>query len=639
MSSIENITEKELLKYLEEEDLLILHKLKLYYDNIYYNSGDSGIEDWRYDLIKDKLKERDPEYVPPIGAKIREDDNSVMLPFYLGSADKFTPEEKSGIMRWVMNNPSDKYVISDKLDGVSGLFGNINGVYKLFTRGNGIEGSDISHVVPYIKGIPKELKNNVWVRGELIIRKELFESKYRNKNVNGKVYKCGRNMVSGILNAKTARSALHDLHFVTYEIVEDNPEVILNQMKELKRLGFEVVKYGLVNKLSVEILKKLHIKFKKESKYEIDGIIVSRNTKYDRYTKDNPDYMFAFKMRMDKDVYRTIVKDVEWNVSKWGKIIPVVVFEPVDIKDATLERVSANNAKYIEDNKIGPDSVIEVTRSKEVIPYIVRVIKSTGSKFPDMDYKWDDNRVHIIATGDEVFKTSCIKKLADFFKKMNIDYVAEATVKKLYESGFDNLLKILSATPKDFMLVPTIKEKSAIKIYNNLKKGFTDVDVAHMIGASGVLGEGIGLRKTKELLRVYPNIISDSEIKSRKELYEKVLSIEGFADITALNVVKHINIAKNLLDKLKPFVTFKKKEEFKNRNLEDMKIVMTGFRDKELEKEIIKRGGKIATTVSKKTSMLIVKELSHKLTGKSQKAKDLGIPIIEKEKFRNKFLK
>ena len=639
MSDIEELEEKYLIEYLQTEELLKLHNLKLGYDNVYYNTGDNAIEDWRYDLLKDILKERDPDYVPPIGVKIREGDNSAVLPFYLGSADKYTPSEETGIMRWVGNNPSEKYVISDKLDGVSGLFGSIDGVGKLFTRGDGVEGSDISHIIPYIKGIPKELKENVWVRGELIIRKEVFEKKYRDKTVNGKKYKAGRNMVSGILNAKTARIALHDLHFVTYEIVEDNPEVILDQLRKLKEIGFEVVRYAIDEKITLKMLERTHIKFKGESKYEIDGIIISRNTKYDRYTQGNPDYMFAFKMRMDKDVHRTIVKRVDWNVSKWGKIIPVVVFNPVDIKDATLERVSANNAKYIKENKIGPGTVIDVTRSKEVIPYIVNVVSSTGEQFPTIEYKWDDNKVHIIATGEGISKESCIKKLSDFFKKMNIDYVAEATVKKLYEAGFDNLMKIIKATPEELMKVPTIKSKSANKICNNIAKGLSGIDIAHTIGAAGVFGEGIGLRRTKELFQAYPTILSDSKSKSKVDIYEKILTVEGFANITAKNVANRIVLARKFIDTLEPFVTFKKKEEFSNKNLTDMKIVMTGFRDKELEQEITKRGGKLTTGVSKKTTMLVVKQMSQTPTGKAKKAKELKIPIMTKEDFQKKYIK
>lgn len=641
MNDIKSLNTKKFKKYIETEDLLILHDIKLYNDDIYYNSGKTELSDVQYDMLKDIIQKRDPDYIPPIGAKIRDKTKSVILPFHLGSANKFTPNEKEGVIKWIQNNPSPEYVISDKLDGVSALFSIKNNIFKLYTRGDGNIGKDISHIIPFIKNIPKKIKisNNkkeLFIRGELIISKEIFQTKYRNKQIDGKIYKSARNMVSGIINSKKAKASLQDLEFISYEIVEDNPVPILYQLKILKSYNFQVVKYNIVEIFTIENLKKIICNFKLESSYEIDGIIITRNTSYDRSIIGNPDYMFAFKIRLEEDIYSTIVKHIEWNVSKWSKLIPVVVFEPVNLPDFTMERVSANNAKYIEDNKLGPGSIIKVVRSKEVIPYIVEIVKSTKPQFPDIPFNWDKKHVHIITSGNDMYKQICIKKLSSFFSKMNIEYVSEATIKKLYNAGYDNLFKILNMTTDELMTIPTIKQKSAERIYTNIKNGFLNIEIPYIIGVSGIMGPNIGKKRVEELFINYPNILEDINIFPKNILISNISLINGFSDIIATQIVDNIHLAKKFIDKLKKYATFKEKI-ITDQIFLGMKIVFTGFRNKNLETQIQNKGGKVLTCISKNTSILIVKQKDVILTGKPKKAQELGVQIMTLDEFNNKY--
>ena len=119
---ISNYSDSELEKYLKIEDINLLHKIKLYLDDKYYNTGDStGLNDFQYDLLKETLQKRDPLYIPPIGAKIRTSDNRVELPFWLGSMNKLKPEDVSDFNKWLSKNESKEYIIEDKLDGISCL--------------------------------------------------------------------------------------------------------------------------------------------------------------------------------------------------------------------------------------------------------------------------------------------------------------------------------------------------------------------------------------------------------------------------------------------------------------------------------------------------------------------------------------
>src|SRR3990167_6943042 len=163
-----DMTLKELQDYFRTEELSTLYKLKSEMDDRYHNTGDAIIGDWGYDLLVNTLKERNPSYVPPVGAKIREAENRVKLPFWLGSADKITPTDQKELVRWVMVNPSGSFVVSDKLDGVSCLLVCKDGRVKLYTRGDGTIGADISYLTKYFGTIPDLTGKTINVRGELI---------------------------------------------------------------------------------------------------------------------------------------------------------------------------------------------------------------------------------------------------------------------------------------------------------------------------------------------------------------------------------------------------------------------------------------------------------------------------------------
>ena len=204
LNILNKMSENQLKKCLSEKDTGDLVIMKNYLDDIYYNSFDetSPLDDFRYDILKDILTERDSTVSNIVGSKIRDDDNRVKLPYYLGSIDKIKFKEDAKLNNWIRKNNCDNYIFQSKLDGCSCLLVLQEGILKIYTRGDGILGADISHLLKYINGIPyKNLKGNIAVRGELIIKKAVFRDKYSCESSNP------RNMVSGLLNAKTFREA------------------------------------------------------------------------------------------------------------------------------------------------------------------------------------------------------------------------------------------------------------------------------------------------------------------------------------------------------------------------------------------------------------------------------------------------
>jgi DNA ligase (NAD+) len=622
MEKLRSMSLADLKKYFLAEDLNTLHELKLELDDLYYNTEHTGMADERYDLLKDTLIQRDAKYVPPVGAKIRTDDKDIDLPYFLGSADKITPEEPDKFRKWNSKNHASEYVISDKLDGVSCLLFDKDGKRTLCTRGDGYIGKDISYLAPFIELPP--IQSDIAVRGELIISKSDFQKFSEN-------YENSRSMIISFMRVKTARPGMKKIRFVTYEIMGSILPKISEQFEELGKRQFRVVKYQTipVEKYSIKFLEKFLVNRKEKSHYDIDGIIVQPNLPYERCDEGLPPYMFAFKMRFEESVFTTTVKEIEWNVSRWGQLKPVVLVEPVKTGEITINRVTAHHANYVLENKLGPGAIIRVTRSKEVIPYIVSIEKSAEeAQLPDVEYEWDKNHVNIVlSTKDD--SDMCIKRIATFFEKIGAKHVAEQTIRRLYDYGLNTLIKILEASPETLRLVDRFQERSADRIYTSMHSSLEKTSLPIMLGASGIFGFGIGRKRLQQLFADFPDLLDTKETDA--EILRRILKIDGFSDIIAEKILENRNLAILFRNKMGEFSKMTDTEPQSN-VLAGKKFVFSGFRDAELENRITKNGGQSTGSVSKNTSAVIVKQKGA-ITGKLEKAQELKIPILTRDEF------
>jgi len=632
ISKIAKYSDLEFEKFLKNEDIKLLHSLKLYLDDIYYNTGENTeISDHQYDLLKEILQERDPKYIPPVGVKIRKDDNKVLLKYWMGSMNKLKPENTNEMARWLLKNKSENYIIEDKLDGISCLLIKENNKINLYTRGDGIIGTDITHILPFIKNIPKTIDNDIVIRGELIMNKEIFYKNY------SKMFANPRNMVSGIINAKTKKLGLDNIEFISYELINNyNTESPENQLLKLKKMQFKIVNYSIVDidEINVSNLIEKTILSKEYSEFEIDGIIVQPNIKYKRNTSGNPDYAFAFKFMLDTNIIDAEVEEVEWNISKRGFLKPRIRIKPVNLNGVKIEYTSGFNARFVYNNKIGKGTVIQLTRSGDVIPHIVKIIHHTIAEMPKVPYKWNKNNVDIII--NEKNNMICIKIITDLFHKLKIKHVGESTIEKIYNHGFDNFIKIISASKKDFEKIEGFGNRLAERTYDNIHNSLKDIPITLILGSSGVFGENIGIRRVELLFNEYPNILEIWRKKSKKELFEMINSINGFSDSTTNKIIENLKWAEKFIYLTQKYVSFK---ENKPVVLNNLIYVFSGFRDSDLENQIIKKGGKVSTSISKNTSFLIIKNLDEKniKTSKYLKAIELGIPIITKDDFIKSF--
>ena len=341
-------------------------------------------------------------------------------------------------------------------------------------------------------------------------------------------------------------------------------------------------------------------------------------------------------MRLADNLISAKVVGVQWNVSKWGVLKPRVEIEPVQLGGVTISWATGFNAKFIVEKSIGPNAIIEITRSGDVIPYIVSVVKN--AKEPDMPtipYTWNETGVDIQT--NEYEDEMVVKRIASFFAEVGIKHVGEKNVQKMYESGYDTLLKIIMASKNDFEKIPSFGKKMAERSWDNIHNGLKDLSLPLVLGASGVFGIGIGTKKITTLLNDFPDLL---DACGTKDILERIIKVDGFSHITAKKVVDNLAEAKQFIVDMRQFATFKEMSDTQSLcgDLKDMKIVLSGFRDKKLEEDIVARGGKVTTTVSKQTSILVVASVDVEPSGKAAKAKEFGIEIVQVKDFVNRFI-
>ncbi len=634
---IENASIKDLVEIAKQADIA------------YYNNDEPIISDQEYDLIRDRIIELEPSnpYLSKPAHQQIVITNTITnkekaeLPETMGSMNKFKPENAEQIVQFANKFPGP-WIVSDKLDGVSALYIiEPNGIKSLYTRGDGFIGTIITNLISIINIAKPKVKSRIVVRGELIMSKKAFE-KHSSTMANA------RNMVAGIVNAKTVdKSKAQDIDFVAYELITPW-STYTNQFDELAKLKFNVVHHTKTSDLSVSNLSTILSDRKKNSPYECDGIIVAFNSPSTRIASGNPDYAFAFKNLSGLETAIVKVIAVEWNVSKDKYLKPKLILNPTKLSGVTIKNVTAFNAKYVVDNCLGPGAEINLVRSGDVIPHILSVVKKATGSIPQLPqegtYEWNASLVDIVAL--EGSKQHLVKELTYFCTKLDIANLSEGNISKMIDAGIDSIPALLTVTKEELGEVEGFKDKMIDKIYTQIHTRASQATLLEYMVGSNKFGHGMGERKIKKILDDKPDILYQYIEKKDSQLINEIIELEGFDKITATQFVKGIGNFLKLLNEIPDEIQQRlllevQVEEVKSNKMQGLKVVFSGFRDKEWEKKIVSLGGEVSTSVSKNTKILVTtaEEIESKTNSKVVKAFELGVQVMNKAQFESKYMK
>lgn len=598
----------------------------------YYNTSTALVPDDLFDLIKDTLAERDPTNpsLKRVGAPIRGD--KVQLPYWMGSMDKIRDDPKA-LSKW-KSKYDGEYVVSDKLDGNSAMIVHDHGSLRMYSRGDGEMGQDITHLLSSICGIPNiaDIPDSMAIRGELIISRANWQ-KIRDLGANA------RNVVAGTMNAKHPKPEITSkIEFVAYEMVKPKSLPPSGCLDALASIGFTVTYREIipVSQLTTETLSDILMRRRKDSAYECDGIVVEHNAIHKTIKGKNPAHAFAFKSILTHDEAEVIVKEVEWNTSKDGFIKPTVLFDPVTIEGAQIRRATGFNGAFIEKNVIGPGARIVIIRSGDVIPHIIRVLSPAASNrasMPETPFVWNDTHVDIMIAEDATSDQMELKKMEHFVSTLDIKNVAGGTLKKLYDAGYDTIPKLLALTVQDILKLDGFQQTSAQRIVDGFQKAKTTSTCPDMMVASNLFGRGLGKRKIAFFTDAFPTIL-----EGKTPTLDQLSTIKGLGRTTCETFLEALPAFFKFMNDIGvpcrplPAISKHSSPSAANAAFANATVVFTGFRNADWEKHINAAGGKVTGSISKNTTLVVAAD-PNETSSKLQKAREFGIKIISRTEF------
>jgi len=632
----------------EDYGTTTLIRVLIYLDNEYFNdnNGELSCTDELYDIIKQYVWNRVPNdpYFKLIGSEVR--GGKVKLPHQMGSLNQIYIGE---IQEWVRKNELDDelIVITDKLDGASALLIYDNDLKIGYSRGDGIEGADITRHLKKMNTVRKAMTpGSMAVRGENIISHTDFPKIQAVTTSRNKAYANPRNAVSGIMNSKENADVIYNfVDFIAYDIIGNDTQDKCDILYTLAKCGFNVPNFTVVfgTDLTDEFLTNWLNERRSTTEYQIDGLVLDVNSAIKRVemnkgnTELNSLSSIKYKVADIDNIAEATCEYVEWNASKHGYLKPRIRIEPIQLCGVTVTWTQGFNAKFIKDNNIGPGTRFMITRTGDVIPHVVggtkapQITFATTAQMPDEEWIWNETGVDAILKYTEGRDDVIINQLIDFFTKLKVPGLKSGNITTLVQANY--------TTPEDIIKLdlPTLQrvlnsEIIGERIFEGLQKSLTNVPFERLMG-SYATSRGIGIRRINSVYKEFGleifNITNPSQL----------LNIEGIQEKTAHKVLIEITMFEGFVDKIAgyfnfaetPIATDKNTGLFANQN-----IVVSGFRDSELDKFIESNGGTMQSGVNKKTTLVIAADPTER-TGKVKKANNLGIPVISLNAFKLKY--
>ena len=626
---IQDITnQKILISDLTDEDLLEFCK----FANQRYRDGSPIISDEDYDFIYAlELSKRLPDH--PFLQKV-EDENvgfseeKIKLPEKMLSTDKAYSWEE--VNKWLerirkfseeINFSLDNIQIKGtaKLDGFAG-FDDGN---KLYTRGDGNKGSDITRVFERGLGTFNNSQRGQGP-GEIVVKRSYFE-----KHLSGH-FEYPRNFQASLIKEKELDQFAKD--------AIANEAALFVPFSQLPFWAGSISEFtnnfnSIVSDLESGV------------DFDIDGVVfeivnselkshMGSNRKFHRW-------QIAFKENKEKAQVKVL--SVTAQVGRTGKITPVAELEPTQLSGATIYRASGHHYGLVKEQGLGSGSIIELTRSGLVIPKINKVIRSVEAEIPSKCPSCDENLTwesdFLMCLNHETCKDQIIGKIIYFYKVLaNNDGFGEATIQKLYDEGIRNVGDIYKLT--EFNLVSMgFGEKTSQNLINQLIRSRQEsIEDWRFLAAFGVLRLGMG--NCENLLKNYPlDQVFDLSV-------DDISNIDGFAELTAELIFNGLlNIKPQYENLIKDGFELEKTLILGETNTSDnlyhnKKIVFTGSMSSsraELQKQAKAFGAIVGSSVSSKTDLLIIGENVGQ--SKIKAAEKHGVEILSEAEYLQKLVK
>ena len=626
---IQDITnQKILISDLTDEDLLEFCK----FANQRYRDGSPIISDEDYDFIYAlELSKRLPDH--PFLQKV-EDENvgfseeKIKLPEKMLSTDKAYSWEE--VNKWLerirkfseeINFLLDNIQIKGtaKLDGFAG-FDDGN---KLYTRGDGNKGSDITRVFERGLGTFNNSQRGQGP-GEIVVKRSYFE-----KHLSGH-FEYPRNFQASLIKEKELDQFAKD--------AIANEAALFVPFSQLPFWAGSISEFtnnfnSIVSDLESGV------------DFDIDGVVfeivnselkshMGSNRKFHRW-------QIAFKENKEKAQVKVL--SVTAQVGRTGKITPVAELEPTQLSGATIYRASGHHYGLVREQGLGSGSVIELTRSGLVIPKINKVIRSVEAEIPSKCPSCDENLTwesdFLMCLNHEACKDQIIGKIIYFYKVLaNNDGFGEATIQKLYEEGIRNVGDIYKLTEFDLVSMG-FGEKTSQNLINQLIRSRQEsIEDWRFLAAFGVLRLGMG--NCENLLKNYPlDQVFDLSV-------DDISNIDGFAELTAELIFNGLlNIKPQYENLIKDGFELEKTLILGETNTSDnlyhnKKIVFTGSMSSsraELQKQAKAFGAIVGSSVSSKTDLLIIGENVGQ--SKIKAAEKYGVEILSEAEYLQKLVK
>lgn len=647
----------------------------------YYVLDKPTISDFEFDKLLEQLislEKQFPEFLSPnspsqrVGGEITKNFKSVKHQYaMLSLSNSYNQEdlldfdrrvrEGLGITSVGLFDGAIDYVCELKFDGLSiSLIYEDGKLTQAITRGDGVQGDDVTTNAKTIKSIPLNLKgkypDKFEIRGEVFMPRPVFDALNKEREEIGDALMANpRNAASGSMKMQdSTQVAKRKLDCFLYYVLGENlpHQSHIENMHAAKTWGFKISKDAKLCHGIDEVLDFINCWDKKrfDLPYDIDGIVVKVNDYNQQqnlgFTAKSPRWAIAYKFKAEQ--VSTELLEITYQVGRTGAITPVANLKPVALGGTTVKRASLHNADIIEKLDVRVGDYVFVEKGGEIIPKIIgvdlskRKAHTKPTKYithcPEChtELKRDEGEANHFCPNENECPPQVIGRIEHFVsrKAMNIDSLGGETIVQLFNAGLVKTIADLYDLKKEQILpLERMAEKSA----NNLIDGIEaskSVPFERVLYAIGI--RHVGETTAKKIAK---------KVKSLKALMhstkEELLEIDEVGEIIAISIADFFSNEKNkeIIKKLKhaglQFELSEEQQQGGSEKLKDLTFVISGVfakHSRDQYKDMIElHGGKNSSSISKKTSYILAGD--NMGPEKLKKAESLGVPIIDEDAF------